>query len=187
MEPWLFAGETDQLSNLFEVDLNIDGVCYNSVEQFYQVEKARYGGNLRGVEVLMSAQSGRAAKIAARSIDFGNLAGWYPEVAQGVMRKALRVKFSADPFRSLLVSTYPRLLAENVVNMYWGIGLSPVDARRFNPAQWLGHNWMCGLLTEFKDEIRQEKMIELVPECSFECEDEREVVFGDAGEHGSSK
>ena len=56
----------------------------------------------------------------ARWLPFGNLDGWYPNAAQDIIRKALRVKFEIPEFRNLLVCTFPQVLAENNVK-YTGV------------------------------------------------------------------
>ena len=141
------------LSNLFTVELVIEGDLYHSVEQYYQMEKARFGNSVQSYNQLRETSTGMEAKRLSKWLSFGNLAGWYPDVAKSVMRKALQVKFGIPEFRDLLLSTFPHVLAENNVNMYWGVGLSPFDSRRFDQNQWLGQNWMGELLGELREEL----------------------------------
>jgi len=152
-----FCGEYRFLSNFWPTEVEMDGVLYPTVEHAYQAakttdERKREAILWQMVPILNGGEiswekigtSPGYAKSIARSFVLRD--GW--EILKlPLMEFLLRQKFSTEPLRSQLLSTYPRELVEG---NYWG-------DRFWGVYKGAGENHLGKLLMKIRKEIRQEQ------------------------------
>ena len=178
MEPVLFRGSDNYLSNLYKAEITIDGHSYHSTEQFYQYRAARYVNNTAVADRIMESECGMGAKVASRAMRKQIArSDWYSGPAQETMETAVREKFRSHPgLRTRLLGTHPSPLGELNLDPFWAIGLRTTNPDRFNPKKWTGQNKMGELLMSLRSEFR-----EVVPLMSLEVEPTPSLVSSLAG------
>ncbi len=111
-----FRGKYDFLSNMYEIQLVIDGETYRSVENYFQAMKSDSPGTRRCIAAanpISSKMMGRRVKLTK---------DWNIKKI-GVMEKALTVKFNDPLMRQKLIATAGMKLVEgNTWNdTFWGM------------------------------------------------------------------
>lgn len=144
----------DFLSNWFYSNFTINGVTFNSVEQYMMYSKATQFKDFDTAQKIMRSRDFRYIKQLGREVknydDFTWEAFRFYIVLNGV-----RAKFYQNAnLAAKLVSTGDTLLAECAVrDKIWGIGLSMTDPKRLNPAKWRGENNLGKILMIVRGEL----------------------------------
>lgn len=133
------AEHYSEFSNFAPSEFEADGVCWPTVEHYFQAQKFEdmvYRERIRSAHSPMNAKTlGQTRQVPIRS-DWENV--------KEVMKTALRLKFQNPRLRSLLLSTKNRMLVEDSpYDRYWGGGKDRT-----------GKNRLGVLLMEIRDEIR---------------------------------
>lgn len=112
-----FKGQHRFLSNFFPVKLERRGVCYKSVEHFYQAMKT-LDEEMRA-KIVSASTAGKAKQIGRGVL----LRDDWDEVRKAVMLYALRKKFLEPSLRKKLLETIPHKLVEinNWHDNFWGV------------------------------------------------------------------
>ena len=130
-----------ELSNFSPHGFDVDGVCWPTVEHYFQAQK--FPGHPYQ-ETIRNALTPEQAKQWGQSRDVPLRPDW-EQVKDAVMKEALRRKFSAPELRTLLLNTGCRPLVErSPVDRYWGSG-PELD----------GLNRAGVLLAEVREELRR--------------------------------
>ena len=104
-------------------------VPVQTVEHWFQACKAT---SRQQFDMILACGSAQAAKHAGRQTE---LRPDWEQVKFQVMLRALRGKFAADPYRSVLLLTHPRPLAENRPSDFvWGLPRPLRRPQRGEPA-----------------------------------------------------
>ena len=150
----LFYHADAYLSNFYKAPLNIDGITYQCVEQYFTAEKARTFHDHHTVSRIMDSDKPSEMKYLGKTTKGFNQKTW-DEKASTVMLNGLRAKFQQNQkIQDKLVSTDDKLLAEASKNdNVWGIGLAMSDENAFNKDKWQGRNQLGNLLMKVRDEI----------------------------------
>jgi len=107
------------LSNFSPPGLEADGVYWPTVEHYFQAQKFLVP---EARERIRKAESPKRARELGQSRAYKLRPGW-DELREHVMLTALRLKFSQDNARDLLLSTSDRHLAEaSPFDYFWAIG-----------------------------------------------------------------
>lgn len=140
-----FAGEFEFLSNFYNSPIKIDGICYDTVEHYYQASKTL---------VLDHHHKIRSAKTPGHAKKLGRkykLREDWESVKEAVMLKGIRAKFDQNPtLKQLLLDTGDSYLEEtNTWNdKYWGV------------CEGKGKNRLGVLLMQLRTEYRMDKFME---------------------------
>lgn len=131
-----FQGEFAFLSNFAAVDVNYDGMTYDTVEAAYQAAKTT---DIMARQRIRLAETPNQAKKLGRAV---TLRTDWESIKVAVMTELLWDKFTQEPFRSLLLSTQDETLIEgNTWNdRFWG-------ATEYS-GMWLGNNMLGKLLMQ---------------------------------------
>jgi ribA/ribD-fused uncharacterized protein len=133
-----------ELSNFAPYGFEEDGVCWPTVEHYFQAQKFPVEKCEAQRERIRSARSPKDAKTLGRSRKFPIRSDW-DEIKDDVMRHALCRKFEDSKLRDLLLGTGNRPLVEaSPFDKYWGTGK---DGR--------GKNRLGELLMELRAAIRK--------------------------------
>lgn len=113
-----FRGEYGFLSNMWMIDIEIDGVVYKSSEHYYMCMKTTDDRHRQNIyDAPTSAKAKRiAAKIPLR-------ADWAEKYKNQSMLKALVAKFEIPEMQSLLLATGDQYIEEtnHWKDVYWGV------------------------------------------------------------------
>jgi ribA/ribD-fused uncharacterized protein len=113
------SGEYGFLSNFYPSQFRINRVVYNSVEHYYQSEKAKSDRLKRWIR---DAPSAYYSKVAGRGVREEDKADRWELVRPAVMRKALRAKFvqNEELMRKLLATGDAELHEDSPDDLLWG-------------------------------------------------------------------
>jgi ribA/ribD-fused uncharacterized protein len=142
------------LENGYEAKIVVDGVTFPTVEHYYQWSKAKMFGDGDAEKKIMKTPSPKSVKTYGKKVKNFEEEKWN-EKKDGVMRTALRAKFSQHPeLKDLLLSTKDRPIGEaDPRDKYWAIGTGADTSKAKNPEKWPGKNILGKLLMELRSEF----------------------------------
>ena len=152
---WKIGEENQELSQWYMKDITIDGVTYNSCEQYYMAEKARSFGDTFSLMSIMSSQSTAQQKrigTLVKNFDAEIWAGKQPRVLYiGNMAKFTQHEY----LKRFLLSTGESYIAEaSPYDKCCGIGYSSETAED-NIDRW-GQNLLGRALMDVRKRLREE-------------------------------
>ena len=150
----LFHTGWSTFSNFYTAPFTVDGQRYSTVEQYYQVQKAKYFGDSSTVIAMLKVRSPRRCKELGKNIVGFNKADW-ATVAEGVMFTGVQEKFLQNAnARKVLTDTKGMLLAEATqYDNYWANGLAIDDEDNADVGQWPGRNTLGRILMKIRDSL----------------------------------
>ena len=132
-----FNGRLSPFSTFYKCNFEIEGMCFSSVEQYYQHAKAGHSKDSTSAgEIMANSDPGDIKRIGKRIIDLK----WSAKKQIKVMDRALHVKFEQnDTLMDQLITTGKRQLIEaNAYDNFWGIGLGLRDPCNRDSVEWNG-------------------------------------------------
>jgi ribA/ribD-fused uncharacterized protein len=119
--------------------LNIDGIIYNSTENYYQAMKSLDDHERRKIAGMAPNKSKRYARTIQLRPD-------WEEVKYEVMKKALLAKFSIPEWRDKLLATGDEMIIEwnNWNDKIWGVSIKDYE----------GQNLLGKCLMEVRDILK---------------------------------
>lgn len=146
--------ENGFLSNLYLSDFTLDGINYNSLEQYLMYQKAIYFNDYKISKKILNESNMKIIKELGRQVSNYNDTNWNV-VRQIIIYKGLLAKFSQNAdLANKLKSTGSLILAECAVkDTIWGIGISIKDENRFNQSLWKGQNLIGYTLMQVRNDI----------------------------------
>ena len=122
--------ENGYLSNWYLSEFTVDGITFNSMEQYMMYKKAEVFGDTITANMIM------------RNTDVAQIKALGRKVRNYNVYNGLIAKFSQNnKLKNMLLATNGKVLAECAVqDKIWGIGLSMTDTNRHNISQWRGQN-----------------------------------------------
>jgi len=127
-------------SNMTPVKIEVDGILYNSVENYYQAMKTT---DLTEQRVIARESPAMAKRIGRRTT---HLRSDWEDVKFEIMLKALRAKFNIPEWKDKLLGTNDEILIEwnNWSDKIWGVTL---DGK--------GNNLLGKALMQVRDELKK--------------------------------
>ena len=144
------------LSNMYEAQIQVEGVTFPTVEHYFQWSKAKQFGDASTQAKILKSASPKSAKAYGKKVAPFDPAVW-GDMAVRVMTTAVKAKFMQHPdLLKKLRETGDRPLAEaDPRGKFWGIGTSAETSKAKNPAQWPGKNMMGKILTDLRTELKE--------------------------------
>ena len=149
-----FSAQTP-LSNFFPALIECDGDAFQTVEQYYQYQKAKFCEE-HDVAAKIKQENdpgickrlGDAIKIKPKDME-----GWHSE-SKVLMKKACKAKFTQDMVsKTCLLNTRDKLLCECSFNRFWGTGLPLKDIKNGKKSEWVGKNALGEILMDIRTEL----------------------------------
>jgi hypothetical protein len=142
------------LSQWWECAFEVDGVLYNSAEQYMMAEKAKLFGDTEVREQILQAKHPKQAKDLGRSVSGFDEEKWL-ENRYGIVVAGNQAKFSQNEcLKEFLWQTDERVLVEaSPHDKIWGIGLAANDTGVENPHNWRGLNLLGFALMEVRNRL----------------------------------
>lgn len=144
-------------SQWYSFDMSIDGVTYNTAEQYMMAMKAKHFGDEETYKEIMKALNPWDQKALGRQVKNFDANSWNA-VSRDHVYKANLAKFTSDHhLRHFILSTGDKEIVEaSPTDCIWGIGLAENDPKRFDKTNWRGTNWLGEVLMKVRTEIRKQ-------------------------------
>ena len=135
--------------------IEIDGIEYNTNEQYMMVEKARLFGDKEAEKQIMDATDPAIQKAIGRTVKNFDQKTW-KTICREVVYRANLAKFTQHSFlKNKLLQTGSKIIVEaSPQDKVWGIGLHETDPRSCNPEEWRGTNWLGEAIMKVREEIK---------------------------------
>lgn len=132
----------------------IDGVLYNTAEQYMMAQKAILFNDAAALQIIMNTDNPKIQKAAGRTVKGFNQILWEKNAKLFVYRANL-AKFMQNPeFLEWLLGTAGTTLVEaSPWDTIWGIGLDASDPLAKDRKTWKGTNWLGEIITQVREDI----------------------------------
>lgn len=137
-----------------ESPFKIDGVAFNTAEQYMMYKKALLFGDFKQAKRIMDTPDPREQKQLGREVDGFNKDRWEQNCKKFVYDASV-AKFTQNPkmCTELLATKGTTLVEASPEDTIWGIGLGENDPRALSRDTWKGTNWLGEILTEVRSDI----------------------------------
>lgn len=144
------------LSQWWDCSFTVDGIEYNTAEQYMMAQKAVLFGDEKIRAEIMAASHPKQYKDLGRKIS-GFKQDIWDKKCRDIVVKGNVAKFSQnEDLKAFLLNTNMRVLVEaSPYDKIWGIGMGADDPRCENPTLWNGTNFLGFCLMEVRDIIRE--------------------------------
>lgn len=139
-------------------DFTIDGIAFNSAEQYMMHSKAMLFEDEDIAYDVLRESDPREQKRFGRLVRNFNLQLWEASCS-AIVERGNKAKFSQDEnLKRILLDTYPKTLVEaSPYDVIWGIGLEEDDPMAWDCKTWRGQNLLGKALTKVRDELKKEE------------------------------
>ena len=156
-----FWHEYDQygvFSQWFKYSFVIEGIRYETAEQYMMAKKALLAGDLQSYALIMNEPDPSKCKKLGKQVKNLDVAAW-DRCKEEIVYHDNLAKFSQnEKAQYYLLSTGDKILAEaSPYDTIWGIGLEASDFDSTNPDRWPGKNLLGKVLMRVREELRQSK------------------------------
>jgi ribA/ribD-fused uncharacterized protein len=143
-------------SQWYASSFTIDGVAYNTAEQYMMAMKALLFNDADALDIIMNTSNPKIQKATGRTVRGFQKAIWDQNAKLYVYRANL-AKFTQNAdLRDWLVKTAGTTLVEaSPWDTIWGIGLSANDPRALDRLTWKGTNWLGEIITQVREDIME--------------------------------
>lgn len=142
------------LSQWYPSYFTIDGVQYNSTEQYMMAQKALLFNDTNSHKLIMVSKSPKNIKELGRAVKNFIKEEWIL-TAKDIVYAGNSAKFQQSNFlKEQLIKTAPKILVEaSPYDIVWGVGLHENDVLINNPKNWRGTNWLGEVLTKLRNDL----------------------------------
>lgn len=144
-------------SNFYPAKIIVDGIEYQTTEQFFMSRKALHFGDEETNKLIMESKDPKTAKRLGRQVRKFNPKEW-DSVSKEYMFQGNYAKFTQHKnLKEELLSTEDKKFCESSpFDYHWGIGLDAFHASKIDESEWPGENWLGEVLMAVRDKIREE-------------------------------
>ena len=146
----VFSGTPCMLSNLHDIEIQVDGASYNSSEQYYQSQKCFNLNSPDLAEEVMQAKTGYDCMVVGNKLRPPH--SWTYSKGVEIMKKVVTAKFEIEECKDFLLSKQG-IIAEATMNKRWGTGVSFSRREATEMDTWNGSNLMGEILTNLRDSM----------------------------------
>ncbi len=152
----LFWGE-QPFSQWSEIGFTIEGVFYNTCEQFMMAKKAEIFGDTEAQEQIMNEKSPKYQKKLGRKIKGFDQDIW-DKHRERIVYEANYAKFTQNPeaLKALMATEGTTLVEASPYDKIWGIGLEASNPDCLDRNKWQGLNLLGKILTQVREDIKNE-------------------------------
>ena len=150
-----FFGYASPLSNFHAKNFQINGITYNSVEQYIQSKKAEQFNDDTALAKIMSLTSPAIMKSTGKHIRNFNKEDWTSKAKQIAM-EGVRAKFTQNTeLKNYLISTGSKTIGEASLDKFWGTGKKLNQPDTLITEGWIGENSLGEILMEIRSELKK--------------------------------
>ena len=156
-----FWHEYDQygvFSQWFKYSFVVEGIRYETAEQYMMAKKALLAGDLQSYALIMNEPDPSKCKKLGKQVKNLDVAAW-DRCKEEIVYHANLAKFSQnEKAQYYLLSTGDKILAEaSPYDTIWGIGLEASDFDSTHPDRWPGKNLLGKILMRVREELKTKK------------------------------
>jgi ribA/ribD-fused uncharacterized protein len=143
----------------------LEGVLYNTAEQYMMAEKARLFGDEAIHARILAAEHPRDQKALGRRVSGFDLERWNAS-SKAIVFRGNRAKFTThrDLLTELLATAGTTLVEASPLDAIWGIGLAADNPDAGDRTKWRGTNWLGEVLTDLREVLLAEQESGGIPE-----------------------
>ena len=155
-----FFGEINPLSNFYPSTFSYEGIQYISSEQFIQMSKAKYFGDVDSYNQIMGCSTSLECKSVSRQIRNVDVGRW-ENVAGEVCQPGIQAKFLQNliVMDTLIHKTGRKNIVECASDRLWGTGIPLNDPVCLDPSKWITQGIMGQILEGIHDEALQNQYL----------------------------
>lgn len=144
------------LSQWYPCNFTVDGVPYNSAEQYMMAEKARLMGDSSTLELILSCTDPNEIKALGKIVKNFDEGIWFKHRSK-IVAKGNYYKFLCNTeLKEFLICTGEKILVEaSPYDTIWGIGMKEDDPNATNPYRWKGENLLGFALMEVREKLKE--------------------------------
>jgi ribA/ribD-fused uncharacterized protein len=151
----VFSSSDAIFSNLHPCNIKIEGVTYNSTEQYIQYAKSILFNDKVSSEKIMQESNTYKQMRLGKHIKQFRKETWLQKV-KSVMFRANLAKYEQNPHaRHALLQTREKKLGEATIDPFYGIGERLSSKTVTNHSTWAGNNLMGTVLEEVRSKLMQ--------------------------------
>ena len=145
---------TGIFSQWYKADMEINGIIYNSCEQYMMHQKALTFKDFEIADEILKEEDPRTQKVWGRKIRNFNSEVWN-KVCLDIVTTGNYAKFNTYPdFKRRLFETGNRTLVEaSPVDPIWGVGLAENDPDILDESKWKGTNLLGISLMSVREKL----------------------------------
>jgi hypothetical protein len=148
---FFYGGYASQWASSF---FTVDGVVYNTTEQYMMAQKAILFGDDDALQIIMGTDNPKIQKATGRTVRNFDQETWEKNAKLFVYRANFAKFTQNDEFLEWLLSTDGTTLVEaSPWDKIWGIGLDSSDPRALDRSTWQGTNWLGEIITQVRRDI----------------------------------
>lgn len=155
MEKFTFFYRTQNVfSQWHPCRFTIEGIEYNSAEQYMMQQKALLFGDTETAEKIMLKSEPRDQKALGRQVAGFDWEIWEVK-AKEIVYKANHAKFTQNEtmLKQLLATEGTTLVEASPSDTVWGIGYTEDHPNALNRNTWRGTNWLGEVLTQLRADL----------------------------------
>ena len=143
------------LSNWYHSPFTINGICYDSIEQYMMYQKALTFNDVETAEKILKTKNFREVKILGRQVKNYNDTIWNG-IRQIVVYEGLLAKFSQnEDIKNQLLNTGNEVLVEcSATDKIWAISLTIDNVDSKDMTKWKGQNLLGFSIMKVRDKLR---------------------------------
>ena len=165
-----FQGQHDCFSNFYPTKLKVFGYTFGSSEVAYQWKKAQELGYTELGERIFNSRHAGESKRLAKEIDTSESATWGEKRLQ-IMMEILEAKLIyCQRYRSELLESGRKIIAEATNDKFWGTGLWRDQTFRTMMEYWPGINKLGEMHMNIRKRLRQGEFDKLISETQDEVD-----------------
>lgn len=133
----------------------IDGVKYNSCEQYMMAKKALMFNDFDALQKIMLSKDPSKQKDIGKTVRGFNKDVW-ETYCREIVFDGNMAKFTQNPsmLKELLETGDREIVEASPKDKIWGIGLHETDPRVFDKSKWLGTNWLGIAIMQVRNKIK---------------------------------
>lgn len=149
-----FWSNSHPFSQWHRSGFEVDGIAYNTAEQYMMWGKAMLFGDKEIAEKILQVTNPSKQKALGRKVKNFDREIWETH-ARDIVYQGNLAKFTQnESLKQTLLATVGTTLVEAAPNdRIWGIGLAEDDPRAHNRATWQGTNWLGEVLMRVREVI----------------------------------
>ena len=152
-----FYGPFHPLSQWYTSFFDIDGIRFNSAEQWMMYAKAMLFGDNETANKILVSDSPSIQRKLGRQVKYFKEGLWIDQ-RESIIYYGNYEKFTQNTdLRTYLLKTGINILAEaSPTDIIWGIGLAIDNNDRFNTEKWRGQNLLGKILMKVREDLSKE-------------------------------
>lgn len=147
-------------SNWARSNFTLDGITFNTNEQYMMYKKAMLFNDTATAQLILKSSNPKECKALGRKVKgFDNV--WWNDNCIEIVFRGAHAKFSQNPrlYNMLMNTGNSQLVEASPFDKIWGIGLDEETAKKTNPDDWPGTNWLGIILTDLREHFLEEERI----------------------------